>query len=659
MARALTILLLVAAACGSRPERPPPEANMDVVYLNPGWTARQRQIYYYTPQGTELHGLRYDWFCALRMAGSDERFADPAHLASYGFLYDRRQFDPNYQPPAWNPCNLPVGFAYHVEEDSKHAYLGITCAACHTGQIEYGGRALRVDGGQAFHAFASLGRGHFIPTLLLSLQYTYANPFAFDRFARDVLGRRYPELKPKLRKALGDTLTKFMVEGYHSLTKGVYPTDEGPGRIDALDHIANTVFGDDLDPENYVVANAPVSYPHVWDTWKFDWVQWNGSVAQPMGRNVGEALGVKARLDLVKRSGKARKPKRMYDSSVLIRELHCIETTLWQLRPPVWDESILGKINLEKAAAGRTLFEDNCKHCHGPYRYATASERATAPKPYVVYKPPQPSPMKPLEWQLVVAQTTEVGTDPTVVDNFLGYTYDAGALDPGNPFLRNIDAGNALNYVTERVIARKYDELGLKDEERSVYDGFGRSLGVRPERGYKSRPLHGIWATPPFLHNGSVPTIYDMLLPEEERPRSFSLGSRQYDPVHLGYATDPSPHAFRFDTTLPGNANTGHQFRDDGGVGVIGRGLTDDERYKILEYLKVLGNPNPDYDPDYATVEQLADRETDADARARWAAMGRNARAACPVTLQGPPRHPAILPACFDDFGFERECKGS
>jgi hypothetical protein len=374
-----------------------------------------------------------------------------------------------------------------------------------------------------------------------------------------------------------------------------------------------------------------------------------------MGRNVGEALGVKARLDLVKRSGKARKPERMYDSSVLIRELHCIETTLWQLRPPLWDERVLGRIDPEKVAAGRTLFEDNCKHCHGPYRYATATERAAGERSRYVVDDPQPSPMKPVEWQLVVVPTTEVGTDPTVVDNFLGYTYDAGVLDPGNPFLRGIDAGNALNYVTERVIARKYDELELKPDERSVYDGFARPLGVRPERGYKSRPLHGIWATPPFLHNGSVPTVYDMLLPEEERPRSFSLGNRQYDAVHLGYATDPAPDAFRFDTTLPGNANTGHQFRDDGGVGVIGRGFTDGERYAILEYLKVLGNPA--YDPDYATAEQLAARETDKDARARWEAMGRNARAACSAsTLQGPP---VAIRACFDDFGFERECEGS
>jgi hypothetical protein len=300
-----------------------------------------------------------------------------------------------------------------------------------------------------------------------------------------------------------------------------------------------------------------------------------------MARNVGEALGVKARLDLVDAGGKALPPDRMYDSSVLLRELNCIETTLWKLRPPIWDETVLPAIDQAKAERGRTLFEANCFHCHGPH----------------VYPPdkPHPTPAKPIEWELTIVPTAEIGTDPLVANNFLDYRYDASALDPGNPSLRVIDSGSALSLVTAKVIERQYTALGITPAEQREYDGFGREIGTQTPRGYKSRPLHGIWATPPFLHNGSVPNVYELLLPEEQRSRRFWVGSREYDPVHLGYRKRKVPGAFLFDTTIPGNRNTGHQFRDDGGVGVIGRALSDDERFAIIEYLKALGNPKYGY----------------------------------------------------------------
>lgn len=593
LSRVWVVLSVLAVACaGPPPERPYPKR---LVHLSPGWTEQDRAIYYYTPQGTELHGLHYDWFRYLELPFSNQRLSDPKFLARYNFLYDPIQFDPYYQPPAYNPANLPVGLTHH--RDGKHgpALLDITCAACHTGQIEYNGVALRVDGGPAMHALSALQIGQFVPTLILALQYTYTNPFKFDRFAQDVLGTRYPLGKSSLRRQIAESLSHFGTEGYHGIVKHAYPTAEGFGRIDALGHIANTVFGDDLDPANYRVANAPVSIPHVWDIWKFDWVQWNGSVAQPMGRNVGEALGVKARLALVDSRGERLPSERMYDSSVLIRELHCIETTLWHLRPPVWDESVLPRIDKEKAARGKALFEENCKHCHGPYVYKKPGQ--VSDDPYLV-NGPQPTPRKPVEWSLQIIPTIEIGTDPSVVNNFLDYRFNAEVLDRGDPTLQSIDSGTALNYVVGRVIDRKYKELGLTPAEKERYDGFGRELGVQAQRGYKSRPLHGIWATPPFLHNGSVPTIYDLLRPEEDRPRVFATGTREYDPVKVGYETDPFAGAFMFDTTLPGNANTGHQFRDDGGVGVIGRGLSQEERFEIIEYLKVLGNPKYGYADD-------------------------------------------------------------
>lgn len=125
----------------------------------------------------------------------------------------------------------------------------------------------------------------------MSMAFTYYNPFKFRRFAREVLGERYEQERDLLRRDFKQVLDRLLGTAYNDWHRGLYPTEEGFGRTDAFGRIANGVFGDAIDPANYRVANAPVSYPHLWDIWKFDWVQWNGSAMQPMARNIGEAPG--------------------------------------------------------------------------------------------------------------------------------------------------------------------------------------------------------------------------------------------------------------------------------------------------------------------------------------------------------------------------------
>lgn len=101
---------------------------------------------------------------------------------------------------------------------------------------------------------------------------------------------------------------------------------------------------------------------------------------------------------------------------------------------------------------------------------------------------------------------------------------------------------------------------------------------------YKGRPLDGIWATAPYLHNGSVPNLASLLQPAAKRPTSFSIGVKTFDPVRVGYLTDVAGFP-RFNvnnpdgTPITGNSNAGHEF---------GGNLTDDERSCLLEYLKTL-----------------------------------------------------------------------
>jgi len=108
-----------------------------------------------------------------------------------------------------------------------------------------------------------------------------------------------------------------------------------------------------------------------------------------------------------------------------------------------------------------------------------------------------------------------------------------------------------------------------------------------PVLAYKGRPLTGIWATPPYLHNGSVPTLYDLLLPPEDRPKSFYLGSREFDPDKVGYVTAQSDdNTFLYRTRdeagrfIDGNSNTGHDYGN--------ATLTDEQRRALVEYMKSL-----------------------------------------------------------------------
>ncbi|MDC0664116.1 di-heme-cytochrome C peroxidase [Marinobacter sp. SS21] len=704
----------------------------DVVYFDQGWgltrSAPDRERYYYTPQGTSMPqgatsaAIRYDWFVNLRLPFSDQRFADPDHLRQYRFLVDPAATEAN-------PDQLPVGFTKHFDPVTGDELLDITCAACHTGELHYtqGDRrlALRVDGGQAMHAISDTSRGSFAPKLVASLFYTAANPLKFDEFARDVLGTRYPQGKAALKDKLWATLARFAGSPQNNPFGHLYPREEGFGRTDALGRIGNTVFGDHLVPANYQVSSAPVSYPFLWDIWRFSWVQYNGSVSQPLARNVGEAMGVGARIPLLNDTGGPLPADERFRSSVRITDLHAIEQTLQTLQPPTWPEDVFGPVDPELAQQGGELFVQHCQGCHGPHRVSEARQQALAPL----------KPSSQGEWRIEVIPVEHIGTDPATAAGFMDRRYDlsaAGLTDqdlqqalepllnrqlvrqvryrlrevirlrqaqdlpvgdlpallaayptsspearvpaaqfaaihqalqavaaplPAIPDVRTpapdplrcdlqcqtvallwqlvhgqdaaaitldgldvtrLTEGAALNLVGILVKNRYYQDHNLGYEQQQCLEGFGTLDLPQQILGYKPRPLAGVWATPPFLHNGSVPSIYQLLSPPETRSERFLVGSREYDPVHLGYrlvtAADAPEDArgFWLDTSLSGNRNTGHGFAADPAIwaqhqadpqahplpgGVIGPVLTHNQRLALLEYLKVhQDQPTADYE---------------------------------------------------------------
>jgi hypothetical protein len=108
-------------------------------------------------------------------------------------------------------------------------------------------------------------------------------------------------------------------------------------------------------------------------------------------------------------------------------------------------------------------------------------------------------------------------------------------------------------------------------------DAIMRQLDLQPGVGMLPPSLRGVWATPPYLHNGSVPTLYDVLSDPKSRPATFRRGTA-YDPVRVGLDRD-AVDGFLYDTRIPGNGNMGHPF---------GVPLSERERMAVIEYLKTL-----------------------------------------------------------------------
>lgn len=104
----------------------------------------------------------------------------------------------------------------------------------------------------------------------------------------------------------------------------------------------------------------------------------------------------------------------------------------------------------------------------------------------------------------------------------------------------------------------------------------------RQTNGYAAMPLDGVWLRAPYLHNGSVPTLRDLLTKPEERPTVFWRGYDVYDYAAVGFVTTGTGaerEGFRYDTALPGNGRAGHAW---------GTALTAAQKAELIEYLKGL-----------------------------------------------------------------------
>lgn len=616
-----------------------------IVYLEQNWKPAQSLWFYNTTQGSDL--IPYDFFLVLEQAGKRELFRSDENINHYRYLPQKKTSS--------NPDALPVGFV----KDSYRGkdYMGFTCAACHTAQINYKGTGIRIDGGPAAADMVGFLQGltaamvavrdqpevqkRFIQAVMQLGNYgsaeqvkadisTYTlrltsyniinhSPVDYGYARLDAFGRIYNRTlehllnRQQIEEVLGNLLSEDEVK---VALQGIGETLSSAERDQVIERVASSAKNIvKLRHALFIKADAPVSYPFLWDIPQHDYVQWNGLGSNaglgPLGRNTGEVIGVFGSLDwresshfslssLFSGQGWAKK-KVDYDSSVNTQNLRLIENQLVDLQSPQWPEAILGKLDQVRIKRGEKLFNAYCVSCHAQIDRSSPERRVVAN-------------MLKLE---------AIGTDPTMADNSVNYTGYSGILrnqyvgaGVGDLLLdKKAPIAALLTKATTGVVTTPDPDKGfIRRWSEWLYNiisaFFSNEIKSSNKQGnyipdttmspysslqaYKGRSLNGIWATAPYLHNGSVPTLYDLLLPicsatnpgEECRPEKFVVGSRDFDVVKVGFKSSAYP-GFSFDTRLKGNANSGHDYgtKAPEKEGDLPQ-LTKEQRLDLVEYLK-------------------------------------------------------------------------
>jgi len=527
-----------------------------VVYLNQGWSPTDRETFYQISQGSQV--ISYDIFLYLEVAGSQELFRSDTNSDRYGLI-------PQTANPRTNPDGLAIGLTKTVVTKGrwKGEYVGMTCATCHVAQLTFNGKGIRIDGG-VHNTFDLM---EYVYALDDALQATLTESAKFDRLAAR-LGASNAGAKRELRKRFESDAARVHEYRTRSL---VTPIPWGPARMDAIALIVNrlTAIAPGL-PENWSTPVAPTKPPFLWNAPQGTWTQWRGSQQDPIARDLTEAMGVFMPMDL-----RSKTPEDgLFDSNAALLDLQKIEHALRRLAPPKWPEEVLGTIDRQKAAKGKALFVSICAGCHNVWPY-TWTEPNKYGKRFV---------------RVGLIPQTDVGTDPGQFEDLRPYAITgqlSGQLPPPYQGKQILPTGVVYALLQDLILDKALGQLKLTEAEAADLHGFRELPLPPPPLGvYKSAPRDGVWATPPFLHNGSVPNLYEMLLPAKERTKKFYVG-REFDPIKVGLDTSGKSGTFLFDTALRGNSNAGHSFEDaPRGNGVIGPLFTDEQRWALVEYLK-------------------------------------------------------------------------
>lgn len=540
------------------------ETKNNHVYLEQNWTEEERQYFYFADQGSRL--IPYDYFLNLEQADSKQLFRSDDNMRRFGLITAPKS--------QLNPDALPIGFARNKD------YMGPSCAACHTQQINYQNNIMMIDGAQSFFDLQM-----FLGGITATMKVTLDDTEKLVRFQERVLGKNASDSqKTKLKQSLKKEVEKRLAYAAANHTDVAY----GYTRLDAFGSILNQALMATGEKNNTNPPNAPTSVPYIWDTPQHDYVEWNGSQSNSnigaFARNIGEVIGVFGEVE-TNTTNWLGLIDGGFKSSIQKSELRKLEKVVAKLHSPVWPVQ-LPKINQGLAKKGRVLYEQHCIACH-------VDINRTDPKRMI---------------QVRMSTLDQVQTDPMMAQNAILNKGKSGKFEglqryyvTGDPLPKVAPAIDIANHLMIGVIKNNPLQAYLAQKDANA---FGHGDEIHPPKyvngkivamgqevsqqfllAYKARPLNGVWSSAPFLHNGSVPNLYQLLLPAKDRVKQFYLGSMEFDPKLIGYEMTQVKDAFLFDTTLAGNSNAGHEY----GTGYGGLpAMTVEERWALIEYIKTL-----------------------------------------------------------------------
>ncbi len=527
-------------ACDQTPTNQHHSTPSGLVLLDQNWDDATRNKAWFTSFGSRV--MPQSWFLALEQPKARAAFNNPAYLESFGFAVPGAS--------ATNPDNLPIGLTVSKPRDG-HAWLGLGCSGCHSGQVFYGDQRIHIDGGAALLDFQA-----FEQAAIDALTSTLEDAEKFARFSDKI----QPAKPDALRTAMREWVASLAARQHTNRTDSHY----GYGRLDAFGQIFNAVAVEFLGiPDNRREPNAPVSYPVLWDASHLDLVQWNASAPNagpgPLIQNATTALAVFGHLNIHDNDFGLG-----YKSTVEIDNLGAIQDQWYQLTSPQWPEAILGSLDQQLIAQGADIYQRECVQCH------ELSNR-NDPKRMLKSTP---------------VDVASIGTDPTMAHNFTGAHAKSGAfagkkiLFAAGPVIG--ETAPTIQLVAHAAVGALLDHplAATWQAALSMHQVDKASLSTDPHY-YKARPLSGIWSSAPYLHNGSVPTLDAMLTQPAQRPTEFFVGKVEFDPTAVGLSNNllDESQAHRFETRLPGNSNAGHTY---------GVQLSTDAKRALIEYLKTL-----------------------------------------------------------------------
>lgn len=555
------------------------------VFVDQGddWTPDLRERYYTQDQGARIMPLT--WMRALK-ASDNQPFLHDA-LDRYGYL----------PMPGRGEPDLPVGFT--TNDYNGTTAIGMTCAACHTRQIDVNGTGYRIDGGPAISDFQN-----FLKDLDDAVLAVLESDESFGEFAEAILGAGASDSDIASLK----TEVEAWSDRFHTLiTRSLPDPAWGPARLDAVSMIFNRLAGLDIGPEadnflipdNIAVADAPTRYPFLWNAARQDHTQWpgfaaNGNDLLGLSRNLGEVYGVFAYFRPEHKPGHLFEYDYISHNSANFDGLKALEDWIWDIGAPKWPWSLDRKL----AAQGEEIFNlstelGGCVDCHGKKRgeirsvthttYATpikdvgTDTRECRVLTRVVQTGVLEGASIPLFGKPLGAQAPAI--DVLAISVIGGIIQD---YTSSRSVQADADAGEALSMDQDTLPPNYLDEFeDLRGAFPAQSDNLTTGSAAPQPCKYEARVLDGIWAAAPYMHNGSVPTLVELLKSPDDRIASFMPGPN-YDIENVGMAVDQTKFDHVIQTTGcddldSGNSRCGHDY---------GTSLTEDHKRALLEYLK-------------------------------------------------------------------------